>query len=227
MKLVLRLGGHALFKNNGGMDTTLIKEYAKNALQLREEGHILHIVIGGGTIARSYISALSELGASNALKDYMGMLVTRANALVLIAALKGYAYSPVPTSYEGLLEALSSGKIVVCGGLQPGQSTLAVAAILAETINADYLLNATDVDGVYTSDPKRDPKARLLREVTIRELRSFLRRGTLPGTYPLFDDLALNIIERSRIKTIVFNGRRPENMLRIAHGERVGTLIKP
>jgi len=227
MKLVLRLGGHALFKNNGGMDTTLIKEYAKNALQLREEGHILHIVIGGGTIARSYISALSELGASNALKDYMGMLVTRANALVLIAALKGYAYSPVPTSYEGLLEALSSGKIVVCGGLQPGQSTLAVAAILAETINADYLLNATDVDGVYTSDPKRDPKARLLREVTIRELRSLLRRGTLPGTYPLFDDLALNIIERSRIKTIVFNGRRPENILRIAHGERVGTLIKP
>ncbi len=227
MKLVLRLGGHALFRENCQINITLIKDYASILRTLKHEGHTLHVVVGGGNVARQYINVLSKLNASNALKDYLGILITRANALMLIASLGDIAYRTVPKDYEDLLNALNSNKIIVCGGLQPGQSTLAVAALIAETIKADYLLNATNVDGVYSSDPRKDPNARLIKKLTISELRRILETEKMPGTYKLFDNLSLDIIERSKIKVIVFNGTNPNNLLRIVHGESIGTLIIP
>jgi len=112
------------------------------------------------------------------------------------------------------------------GGLTPGHSTNAVAAIAAETISADLFVNATDVDGVYTGDPSKDPKARRLEEVTVDELSQILSKtGMAAGEYDLMDLLALRIIQRSKISTVILNGRTPENVLKALRNEGTGTRL--
>ncbi len=227
MKLILRVGGHLLFKEDSHIDARLVKAYVRIIKELREEGHMIHLVVGGGDEARKYISALSELRAPKAIVDYVGTIITRANAYLFLTALGELAFPLVPESYKELLNALSSGKVVVCGGLQPGQSTVAVAALMAETVKADMLINATDVDGIYTADPKIDPSAKLLRSISAKELLRVLRSGRAPGTYQMFDEVALCIIMRSKIKAWVINGYQPQNILKLVRGEHVGTLVLP
>ncbi len=112
------------------------------------------------------------------------------------------------------------------GGLQPGHSTNAVAAIAAETVKAEIFVNATDVDGVYTSDPTKDPTAKRLEEVTVAELTKILSGGAVrAGTYDLMDPVALKVIERSRIPTTIVDGRTPINVLKAIRREKIGTRI--
>jgi len=116
----------------------------------------------------------------------------------------------------------------VVGGLQPAQSTTAVAALAAEAIGAEKLIIATDVEGVYTDDPKKKPDAKLLREVTLSRLEEILRGSShAAGEYKLIDQLALKVLRRSGITALVIDGRRPENLEKALSGERVGTLIIP
>jgi uridylate kinase len=111
------------------------------------------------------------------------------------------------------------------GGLTPGQSTNAVAALAAETVQADMLLNATNVDGIYDRDPK-EPGAKKLESVTVDELSEILSgTGTRAGEYKLFDPVAIRVVGRSRIPTAIFNGNDPENLLRLVKGEKVGSRI--
>jgi uridylate kinase len=112
------------------------------------------------------------------------------------------------------------------GGLQPGHSTNAVAAIAAETVKADLFVNATDVNGVYTSDPRKDPQAKHLDEVHVNKLMQMLADSEMiAGGYDLMDPIALRIVQRSRIPTIIVDGRDPANVTKALRGERTGTRI--
>ncbi|RLG06650.1 MAG: UMP kinase, partial [Thaumarchaeota archaeon] len=138
------------------------------------------------------------------------------------------AYQEIPESLEEIIEYASLGRIVVAGGLQPAQSTTAVAALAAEALKAEKLIIATDVDGVYTSDPKKDPDAKLLEKVTLSKLEEILSESPhIAGEYKLIDMLALKILRRSKIRTIVLNGNKPENLEKAIRGEKIGTLITP
>jgi len=167
-----------------------------------------------------------ESGADESTCDQVGIAMANINALVFARALGDDAFQCVPRDTDELDRALSSGKIVVMGGLQPGQSTNAVAAIAAETVGADLLINATDVDGVYTSDPKTDPKAKRLEEITVKELlAAILKEEVSAGGYKLFDPVAVKIIGRSRIPTLILNASDPENLIRAVEGGKVGTRV--
>jgi uridylate kinase len=112
------------------------------------------------------------------------------------------------------------------GGLTPGHSTNAVAAIAAETVGAELLINATDVDGVYSTDPEKDKNAKKLDEVTVAELTAILSRTEMrAGAYELMDPLALRIIARSKLTTVVVDGREPHNVADALRNEKVGTRI--
>jgi len=115
----------------------------------------------------------------------------------------------------------------VMGGLSPAQSTTAVAALLAEAVKAVKLVIATDVEGLYTEDPKKSPKATLMRRVSIREVIDVLKLEWEPGSYKLLDLVALRVIERSKIPTCIVNGLEPQNIEKVIKGEEVGTLIVP
>ncbi len=191
-----------------------------------EEGYRFALVTGGGRRAREYIELGRRLGLSEGVLDVVGIEASRVNALLLASLLGHRAYLPVPRSVDELLRAWSSGRVVVAGGLQPGQSTNAVAAVVAELVGADVLVNATDVDGVYDSDPRLNPGARLLREVRAEDLEVLLSSRELAGRYELFDRVALSVVRRSRIPLAFVNAFRAEEVLKAIEGrEFVGTRV--
>ena len=191
-----------------------------------DQGHRFAIVVGGGRRAREYIELGRRLGIGEAFLDALGIEVSRVNALVMASILGPHAHLPIPRSVDDFLRAWASGKVVVLGGLQPGQSTNAVAAVVSELVGADLLINATDVSGVYDSDPKTNPGARLLKEVTVEELERLASRDAIPGSYELFDLVALEIVKRSKIPLVFLSVYDTENMARLLEGgDFVGTKV--
>ena len=121
---------------------------------------------------------------------------------------------------------IETNKIIVLGGTQPGQSTNAVAALCAEAINADLFINATNVDGVYTSDPHKKNNVKKLDIVKTSELiRLIYNKELFAGSYELFDPLAIKIVERSKIPTRILNGSNPKNIEDVINGKSLGTLV--
>ncbi|MBO3833142.1 MAG: UMP kinase [Candidatus Brockarchaeota archaeon] len=226
MRIVLKIG-HALFKGHS-IELEKTRGTADAILRLHNAGHRVVVVVGGGEPSRTYINAARSLGADNATCDEIGIMVTRINALLLSIALGEASSRNIVSSFEELEKQLDAArdKILVGGGFTPAQSTDAVAALIAERLKADLLIKTTDVDGVYNADPKKNPDAKLLREVSIRRLRKILGEGeSTPGEYRLLDQVSLSILERSRIPVVIVNGSDPENIIRAASGEKVGTRI--
>jgi len=225
MRAVLKLGGSLLYNEAGEVITDRVRDYAETINALVEKGNNFVVVVGGGRPARSFISAARALGASEAQCDWLGIKLARHNAELLCAALGDTAYPIIVETLDELEVATCTGRVVLMGGLTPGQSTNAVAALAAETTRADLLLNATNVDGVYDRDPN-EAGAKKLDTVEISELKTILSGGgTRAGEYKLFDPVALRVVERSKIKTIIFDGKDPKNLHRLVKGEKVGTTV--
>jgi len=222
MKVVLSLGGSVLG------DTEKIRKFAKAINEV--ECNKLFVVVGGGRVARDYINKARTLGADETLCDYIGIAVTRINAMLLISALKSSnrVATKVPTNFIEAYELSKTNNIVIMGGTFPGHTTDATAALLAEFVGADLFLNATSVNGVYSTDPKKDKNAKRFEKLTPSELVEIVRRGEIKaGSSNVLDLLAAKIIERSKIKTIIFLGE-PENIKKAIRGEtkEIGTLIE-
>ncbi len=150
--VVLKLSGSLFFSNEFERIAAILRNILRQKKNIR-----LVVVAGGGQIARDYIAVASKLGADQASLDEIGIQVSRLNGMVLISALGNLAHASVPTSLAEVVEALElpKNRVVVVGGLHPGQSTNAVAALIAERVRAERFINATDTDGVYTKDPEK------------------------------------------------------------------------
>ncbi len=184
------------------------------------------VVAGGGKIARDYIGAARKFKADESFSDELGIDVARLNAKLLIAGLGEDVWQHVPSSLEEAAVGFQTGKIIVMGGLTPGQSTSAVSALVAERIGADLLLIATNVDGVYSADPRRNKKAEKLDKVSTRALyRIISEGGARAGEYELLDLVTLAILERSKMRTIILNGSNPQNILKAVSGAKIGTIV--
>ena len=204
----------------------LVEAYARVLRGLAAEGLLAAVVVGGGGVARSYIEAARAAGLSNrGLLDMLGIEAARLNARLLAYLLQPLAHPEPPRSLWEAVERASTGRLVVAGGFQPGQSTAAVAALLAEALGAELLVLATTVEGVYTSDPRRDPSARLIPRLSYRELLRVMEQSVEPGRYELLDPLAVSILERSGIPTRVVDGSDPGNVERAVRGGEVGSLV--
>jgi len=218
MKVVISLGGSVLTDR-----LERIKEYAE-ALEKVAEQCKLFVVVGGGKLAREYISLARKLGASETFCDYIGISATRMNAMLLISALKSAARR-VPEDFYEAEELSKLYRIVVMGGTFPGHTTDATAALLAEFVNAEMFINATNVDGVYSADPRVDASAVKYERLSYEQLVEIIsKNSTKAGSNVVIDLLAAKIIERSRIKTYVILGT-PENIIKAVRGEAVGTVI--
>ena len=196
-RIVIKLSGQVF-----GMERT--KELKDYAAFFVKQSKICQpvLVAGGGKIARYFINHARSSGADESTLDELGIEISRLNAKLLIYALKGKAYPHPPTNLTEVKQAVDSGLIVVTGGLHPGQSTNGTAALIAEKINAAEFLNATDVDGIYDSDPNKNKKAKKFKRVELKDLRRLLvHEDSMAGGYDLMDIVALKVIERSKIKT--------------------------
>ena len=202
----------------------ILKDYARFLVKLSKT-HQPIVVAGGGKIARHFISHARSSGADESTLDELGIEISRLNAKLLIYALKDKAYPHPPTSLKEAKNAVDSGLIVVAGGLHPGQSTNGTAALIAEKVKAVAFLNATDVKGIYDSDPNKSKKAKLFKTIELKKLRGMLvKEDSVAGGYDLMDIVALKIIERSKIKTRVIQSDI-KTLEKAVKGLAVGTEI--
>ncbi|TMI17456.1 UMP kinase [Candidatus Bathyarchaeota archaeon] len=223
MRAVVKLGG-ALFLREPNV--AALKDMGKVLSGFVREGNQLVLVAGGGENARTYIGAARKLGAEESTCDLLGIQITRANAELLRLAMGSIASSKIPTMLSDLPHCVGSGKAVVMGGLQPGQSTNAVAALAAEITRAEILVNGTDVDGIYTDDPKKNPKAKIIRSVNVDKLLSWAMGGEVfAGRYELLDPLAIKIMQRAKMPTRFVSLADPGNILAALQGKDIGTRV--
>jgi uridylate kinase len=224
-KIVLSVGGSILVpsleSNNISKFSGILKELSKK--------YAVFVVVGGGGEARRYIDQARLLGIDEATSDELGILVTRINASMLVWALGDAAYRAVPEDYTEALIAGDSGKIVVMGGVTPAQTTDAVSAVLAERAGADFFVNVTSIDGIYSEDPKKNPSAVKYENITPDELLDIVSgAGMEAGSNTVIDLVAAKVLKRSGIPLVVIDGRRPENLRdALIDGKFSGSIVSP
>jgi uridylate kinase len=223
--VVIKISGNYVQPDN----PALIKSYADMLRDLWvNRGIRPFVVVGGGKVARQYIDAARLNGANESFLDVLGIMVTRLNATLLATSIGSIAVLPVPSSIEDIIKLSNdpSERIVVMGGLQPGQSTNAVSAIIAEITGSNIIINASKIDGVYDKDPEKYPDAKLLREVRLSEVKELLKQQlSYAGRYELLDQISLTIAERSKIKIIIVRGDDPSNLEKALNKGFYGSII--
>lgn len=184
------------------------------------------IVTGGGKIARFYINLSRSLGMDESGLDLIGIQVSQLNARLLISGLAEYCYPLPPRNLEEISVALLSGLVLVTGGIYPGQSTNATSALIAERVGATKFYNATDVDGIYDSDPRTNPDAKKYDTINVQDCVNILKsEKSMAGTYDLMDLISLKVIERSKLPTIVFKSTIDNIEKLVLEKDKMGTEI--
>jgi uridylate kinase len=222
--VVVSIGGSILVPDDDDKD--FIVKLAKMLNGISGQVN-LFIVVGGGRIARYYINLGRSLGADESYLDDIGIAVTRLNARMLIAALGDSAYHVPAMTFDEALSAARGHRIVVMGGTHPGHTTDAVAAMLGERAGAVRLVNATSVDGVYTADPRKDPRAKRLERLTFDRLFEICNKvGPGAGPNVVFDPLGAKIVARSGIRTLIVQGRDLRELEKAIMGKKFhGTVV--
>jgi uridylate kinase len=222
--VVVSIGGSILVPDDH--DNTYIVQLAEMLKRVAAQVK-LFVVVGGGRIARYYIKLGRGLGADESYLDDVGIEVSRLNARMLITALGEDTYHVPAKTFDEALSASKDHKIVIMGGTHPGHTTDAVSAMLGERAGAKRLVNATSVDGVYTSDPNKDKDAEKLDKLGFDKLlRICMQVEGGAGPNVVFDPLGAKIVARSNIETRVVHGRQLEELEKALLGEDFnGTII--
>jgi uridylate kinase len=231
-RVLLKLSGEALAGKKGyGVDLTILQDLAKDLKEIYQLGVQIAIVIGGGNIFRGM--AASESGMDRASADYMGMLATVMNALAVQDALeKQGVFTRVQSAIEMQEIAepyirrraerhLEKNRVVIfaAGTGNPFFTTDTAAALRACEIGANVLLKATKVDGIYDSDPAKNPNAKKFDELTYMDV---LSKGL-----EVMDSAAISLCMDNAMPIIVFSMNERGTMKDVILGKKAGTLILP
>jgi uridylate kinase len=224
MNVSISLGGSLLTRE--GTPETYI-QYAEALKRLKAKGHTIIVVCGGGRPAREWIKFAKALGADLHLQDRLGVHATHLNALYLIAALGPDAHGHIHRRGSEIKRNLGD-RILVGGGHLPGSSTDYRAVLFAEAAEADFVINATDVDGVYDKNPEIYHDAVKLEQITHSQLERIILDNTeqTPGKYNLFDLKAVRRAKKCGIPILFIDGTDPEELVKAVEGGHRGTLVK-
>ncbi len=223
MRIVVRIGGSVVANP---INTELMSKYADIIKTIKQQGHEVAVVVGGGALAREFIGIAKNLGLDMVGQDEIAISCSRLFAQLFLKKLGDVACSKVAITLDDAAQCLCEGKVVVMGGLKPGITTDTVAALVAERVDAELLLKGTDQDGVYDKDPRKHPDAVKLDRLSIEDLaKVFEHNEHKAGIHQVIDPEAVKVLMRKRLKIIVVNGFVAENLLAAIKGENVGTVI--
>jgi uridylate kinase len=229
-RVLLKLSGEALMGGKQyGIDQQRLGEYASEIAAASQSGAQVAIVIGGGNIFRG-LQGVSE-GTNRVQGDYMGMLATVINSLALqaklqsmhvqTALLSGVYIDRIAESMSGprAVELLEQGHVVVIAGGtgNPFFTTDTAAALRAIEISADVILKGTRVDGIYTADPEKDPSA--------TKYHSLSFAAAYEKQLKVMDLTAFSLCWENKMPILVFDMNTPGNLLKVLHGEDIGTVV--
>ena len=230
-RALVKLSGEALAGGKEfGFDYGVIDRLAGEVKQVVDMGVALGLVIGGGNIVRG--SQLSRMGMERVGADYMGMLGTVINGLALQDVLERKGVNTrvmtairmeevaEPYIRRRALRHLENGIVVIfaAGTGNPYFSTDTAAALRAIQMKADVIVKATSVDGVYSADPKKDPKAVRYEEVSYRDV--------IAGELGVMDQTAITLCKENRLPIIVLNIHRDGAVAQALRGEPIGTIVQ-
>lgn len=229
-RILLKLSGEALAGSQGtGINTAVIQQIAEDVKVAHQTGVEIGLVIGGGNIFRGI--AASAQGMDRASSDYMGMLATCINSLALQDALEK---AGVPTRVQSAIEMaeiaepyirrravrhLEKGRIVIfaAGTGNPYFTTDTAASLRAMEINAEVLMKATKVDGIYDKDPAKNPDAKKYDKISYIDV---LNQGL-----QVMDSTAISLCMDNKLPIMTFDLAKPGNILKAVQGENIGTLV--
>jgi uridylate kinase len=230
-RVLLKMSGEALKGNqSAGIDSKTVLELAKQVKQAHDLGIEIGIVVGGGNFWRGKTG--QELGMDRAQADYMGMLATMMNSLAIQDGLESVGVSTRVLSALNLQQVaepyirrrairhLEKGRVCIfAGGTgSPYFSTDTAAALRATEINADALLMAKNgTDGVYDSDPRKNPDAKLFDHISFADV--------LAKNLVVMDSTAAALCKDNDVKIVVFNMNEDGNIVKAMKGDKIGTLV--
>lgn len=229
-RILLKLSGESLMGKQGyGIDVERLQEYAMQIKEIAEMGVQIGIVIGGGNIFRGLSGA--GKGFDRVKGDQMGMCATVINSLALSSALDSVGQKnkvltairmePIGEFYSKwkAIEAMNQGQVVIMSGGtgSPYFTTDTGSSLRGIEIEADVMLKGTRVDGIYTADPEKDPKATKFHDITYSEV---IQRGL-----KVMDITATAMCMQNNLPIYVFNMDIPGNLKKVISGEEIGTLV--
>ncbi len=229
-RALVKVSGESLAGQRGfGIDPPVIEELTGEIQRVYEAGVSLGLVVGGGNIVRGAVA--SERGMDRVTADYMGMLATVINALALQDMLEQHGIQTrvmsairmeelaEPYIRRRALRHLEKGRVVIfAGGTgNPYFSTDTAAVLRAIEMEADVILKATKVDGMYSSDPEENPDAEFIEEIGYLEV--------MTRELAVMDAAAISLCKDNQLPVIVLNIKRPGAILAALQGERIGTLV--
>ena len=229
-RILLKLSGESLMGDqNYGIDTNRINDYAEQITAIVNQGVQVGIVIGGGNIFRGLSGATK--GFDRVKGDQMGMLATVINSLALNSALQAVGtktkvltsirMEPVGEFYskDKAIEALESGSVVIISGGtgNPYFTTDTASALRGIEIEAEIMMKGTRVDGIYTADPEKDPKATKYERISFDEIYT--------KNLKIMDLTATTLCKENGLPLLVFNMDQKGNLQKVVNGEGIGTVV--
>lgn len=230
-RALLKISGEALAGDKGfGLDYQVVEAFAEEIKAVHALGVHLALVVGGGNIIRG--TSASREGLDRVTADYMGMLGTVINALALQDVLEKIGVDTrvmtairmesvaEPYIKRRAIRHLEKGRLIIfaAGTGNPFFSTDTAGVLRALEIEAQVILKATNVDGVYTGDPRTDPTATFIPELTFQE--------AIVKNYAVMDANAFGLCKANHLPIVVFNINQPGAITRVLRGERVGTIVR-
>ncbi len=223
--IVISLGG-SLIVPSGGPDVHFLSAFREYVLRLIRDGHKVVVVCGGGKTARHYINAASEVTPIEPEDlDWLGIHATRLNGHLLRTLFRAVAHpnvikNPMRTPRHW------KEKVLIAAGWKPGWSTDYVACRIAGLLGVRHIINASNIEYVYTADPRKDENAKPLKELSWAEYRKMVGDTWDPGLSAPFDPVASRYCSRHDISVAIVDGKNLTNLEKVIDGEEFkGTLL--
>ncbi len=221
--IIISLGG-SLISTKRGIDINFLRKFKKFILKNTKK-HRFVIVAGGGVLCRKYQEAAERLGdPEDRDLDWIGIRATKINAELLRSIFGSHAYEKI---IHNPTEAVDTKKKIIIGsGWLPGFSSDKDAVLLAENFGAKLVVNLSNIDYVYTKDPKKHRDAKRIEEISWPEFKKIVGSKWEPGVNLPFDPIASRLAEKNGIQVVVLNGKKLDNLKKFLAGKKFkGTLI--
>ncbi len=220
---IISVGGSLVAPD--AVDIGFVKKLAKFISVLAGRGNNFFIVTGGGHLARKYQAAARQIGKiSNADLDWLGIAATKANAELLRTAFGKSAHQFIASNPTKKIK--SAQKIIIFSGWKPGASTDYDAVKIAETYGIKTVINLSNIDYVYDSDPRKNKKAKKVTKMTWKQFKKLFGSVWNPGANIPFDPVAARSAEKLGLQVVILNGRNLKNFQNFLIGKKFrGTII--